>query len=257
MLAMTPTKLSDYLLCPYKYKLRHVDKIADSGTNSAALSFGQTMHSALQDLHHSPNGKRQDFADISELLTKYWTPAAYTTAEEDESYFLKGCRALHSYCEALAGDSFEMTLGTEVYMSYILKFGRLQVRLGCKADRVCVHPNELLEVIDYKTNGSGKVPTLESLRGDLPTFLYYILARITYPEYKHLQISFLNVLTLARVSVKYAPAQISANKQALLECLSTLDANNFIAAPSEACSWCQFQDICVAANRVIDFSGIT
>lgn len=256
MLAITPTKLSDYLLCPHKYKLKNVEKFANSGSSSPALSFGIAIHDALQELH-KPVNPSQKIQDMSELLIKHWVPNAYANAEEDDQYFIKGCQALERYQQAYINGSGEpTTVGTEVYMTYIFKLGDLQVRLGCKADRVCVHADQLLEVIDYKTSNSGKVPTSEFLLKDLPTFIYYILSRTAYPDYKFFQITFLNVLTLARTSVEYTPAQITANKKALSECLTQIAANNFAASPSEACSWCSYQDTCAAANQVVDFSVI-
>lgn len=256
MLAVTPSKLSDYLLCGYKYKLKYVEKsAAGSNSPSPALAFGITMHSALQELHQ-PGKALPEQIDVTELLSKYWAASAYATVEEDEQYFLKGCQALAAYREAFINSSGDKTIGTEVYMSFIFKLGDLQVRLGCKADRICVHQDDTLEIIDYKTSASGKVPTPEFLTSDLATFIYYVLARTTYPDYKLVRISLLNVLTLARVSVEYSPVQVAANKKALFECVTSLSRNLFTASPSEACSWCQFQDVCTACNRVIDFSGI-
>lgn len=255
MLSVTPTKLSDYLLCPYKYRLRHVDKIADA-SYSAALTFGQTMHCVLQELHQS-SGSINEFTDVGELLARHWNSGSYFNAEDDKAYFAKGHQALQKYCRAFKTVN-ETTIGTEVYLSYILKIGDLQARLGCKADRICINDERALEVIDYKTNASGKVPTPESLQSDLPTFLYYALARIEYPEHKRIQISFLNVLTLAKVSIEYSPAQVAANKQAFFQCLKTIAANKFAPTPSDACSWCSFQDNCAAAaSRIIDFANIT
>lgn len=253
MLSITPTKLIDYLACPYKYKLNHIDKL-EKMAFSAALSFGRTMHCALQELHQSDE-KLSDFTDVTQLLNRYWETDAYANEDEDELYFTKGRNVLRNYC-----DSFdyreEKTIGTEVYLSHILKFGHLQARLGCKADRICVHSNNVLEVIDYKTNSSGKVPTLEFLQSDLPTFLYYVLARVAYPKHEQVRISFLNILTLAKVSVDYDMKQISANKQALSECLKILDVSDFSPRTSEACSWCFFQDECPALNKIVDFDNI-
>lgn len=254
MLSVTPTKLSDYLTCPRKYKLKHVDKIADD-SYSAALAFGQTMHSALQELYQ-PGKQIDDFTDVDKLLARYWNSGSYSSAQDDEAYFTKGSQALQKYCRAVIRND-ETTLGTEVYLSYILKTAGLHARLGCKADRICVNGERALEIIDYKTNASGKVPILESLQNDLPTFLYYALARVEYPNYKRIQISFLNVLTLAKVTVEYSPAQVAANKQTLFECLKTLSANQFAPTPSEVCSWCSFQNDCAAVNKIIDFASIT
>lgn len=256
MLAVTPSKLSDYLLCGYKYKLKYIEKnAAGSNSTSPALAFGITMHSALQELHE-PGRILPEQIDVTELLSKYWTASAYASPEEDEQYFIKGCRALAAYREAFINGSDDMTIGTEVYMSFIFKLGDLQVRLGCKADRVCVHEDGTVEIIDYKTSASGKVPTPEFLTSDLATFIYYALARTTYSDYKLVRISHLNVLTQARVSVEYSPVQVAANKKALFECVTSLSQNHFTASPSEACSWCQFQDVCTACNRVVDFSAI-
>ena len=255
MLSMTPTKLADYLLCPYKYKLKHVER-AGSYSGSAALSFGISFHKALQDLH-SANEQLLDPVEISELLERHWDQSGYIDRNEDDSFFARGCQALSNYCRQYP-DPNEETIGTEVYMSYILKTGDLQVRLGCKADRVCAHPDGSLEIIDYKTSASGKVSPEESLRSDLPTFLYYALARVNYPEYKQeVQISFLNVLTLSKSIVKYSPEEVATNKQALLTCLQAASADSFTPRPSEACSWCQFQDVCPATNKLVDLSLIT
>lgn len=253
MLSVTPTKLGDYLICPQKYKLRHINK-TESTNNPAALSFGRMMHSALQSLYRSPT-RLSESGEISELLTRSWEAGAYSSAEENDLYFAKGCRALQNYCENF--DCREgITIGTEVYLSSILKIGELQVRLGCKADRISARTEEMLEIIDYKTNGSGKVPTLNSLQSDLPTFLYYVLARLSYPQYKQIRITFLNVLTLAKVSVNYDAAQVAANKQSLLGYLKSLAAGNFSPTTSEACAWCSFRDDCFAFNVIVDFDSI-
>lgn len=253
MLSVTPTKLGDYLICPQKYKLKHLNRI-ESANASAALSFGRTMHRALQWLHQTEECL-SDFTEISELLTRYWEAGAYSDAKENGLYFAKGCRALQSYCESYDRRE-ETVIGTEVYLSYILKIGELQVRLGCKADRISAPTEEMLEIIDYKTNASGKVPTLNSLQNDLPTFLYYVLARVSYPQYKEFCITFLNVLTLEKVSVNYDAAQIAANKQALLKCFQSLAAASFSPTPSEACAWCSFQDDCSAFNKIVDFDSV-
>ena len=253
MLSVTPTKLGDYLICPQKYKLKHIVKI-ESANASAALSFGRTMHRALQALHQSEECM-SDFTEISELLTRYWEADGYPNVEESELYFAKGYQALQNYCKNFDSRE-EAVIGTEVYLSSILKIGELPVRLGCKADRISAYAEEMLEITDYKTNGSGKVPTLNSLQNDLPTFLYYVLARVSYPQYQEFCITFLNVLTLEKVSVNYDAVQVATNKQSLLKCLKSLAADDFSPTPSEVCAWCSFQDDCLAFNKIVDFDSI-
>lgn len=81
MLSVTPTKISDFLICPHKYRLKHIDKIETTNA-SAALSFGRTMHRSLQHLHRSER-YLSDFAGVSELLNRFWETGAYAGAEEN------------------------------------------------------------------------------------------------------------------------------------------------------------------------------
>jgi putative RecB family exonuclease len=253
MLSVTPTKFADYLSCPHKYKLRHIEKIG-SAEASPALSFGSSIHLALQQLHKNDFSSNPPPAP-AELLKPFWNKSAYATRDESELYFNRGCRALTDYCAAFA-ESTEEIIGTEVFMSFIIQHADLKLRLGCKADRISLDKGGELEVLDYKTNSSGKVPTPEFLENDLPTFIYYVLARITFPQYTRIRITILNVLTMRKVSIRYSPEQITKNKHALWQHLKNLRHSSFPPCASEACSWCQFQDDCPAFNKIVDFSTI-
>lgn len=253
MLSITPTKLSDYLICPLKFKLRHVDK-SGGFSSSAAFSFGTSMHRVLQELH-SGEILSAPPTEPEKLLARFWDKTAYSNGEEESGYFVKGCRALENYCQTVK-EIRDETLGTEVYMSFVIDFKGLKIRLGCKADRLALGSDNILEIIDYKTNRSGKVPTIEFLRTDLPTFLYYVLTRLSYPQYPNLRVTFLNVLTMTKVSVEYEKSLVDENKQALWKCLKIIAGGDYPPQMSEACCWCDFQDDCPAASRVVDFQTI-
>lgn len=254
MLSVTPTKLNDYLTCPLKFKLRHIEKAGGGFSSSAAFSFGTSMHSALEELHKGESLPPTPI-DSEKLLNRFWDKAAYSTGEEERSYFIKGCRALEGYCET-AKNASDKTLGTEVHMSFVIDFKGLKIRLGCKSDRLALGAGNVLEIIDYKTNRSGKVPTAEFLRYDLPTFLYYVLTRLSYPQYPHLKVTFLNVLTMAKVSIEYEKSLVDENKQALWKCLKIIAGGDYPPRTSESCCWCDFQDDCPAANKIADFSTV-
>lgn len=253
MLSVTPTKLSDYLICPLKFKLKHLDK-SGGRSDSAAFSFGTTMHRALQELHDKEM-PTTGMLNSEELLGKFWNDAGYATREESRSYFARGCQALESYYETAKRENNE-TLGSEVFMTFLIEFRGLKIRLGCKADRLALHKNNVLEVVDYKTSQSGKIPTPEFVRSDLPTFIYYVLTRISYPQYPNIHFTYLNVMSGAKVTVEYERGLVDENKKALWDCLKIIAAGNFAPRGSECCSWCDFQDDCPLTNRIIDFGSI-
>lgn len=206
MLSVTPTKLGDYLTCPLKYRLRHVDK-SGGFSSSAAFSFGTAMHRALQEIHREKNLPTNP-PEAEKLLNRYWDKGAYMSREDERGYFTRGCEALKNYCS-----SASLKPGTEVYMAFVIDLNGTKIRLGCKADRLALHSDDTLEIIDYKTTRSGKVPTDDYLLDDLPTFLYFILTRLTYPQHPNLMVTFLNVMTMKSVSVKYDKDMIAGNRR--------------------------------------------
>lgn len=253
MLSLSPTKLRDYLTCPRLYKLKHLDRVA-SERNGASLSFGRSLHAALEEWHKG--GCAGEPADSERLLRRHWEADAYGSEHESDAHFARGCEALRRYLETYSAQA-ERTLGTEVFMAHVFNVRGLQVRLGCKADRVGLLADGSLEVTDYKTNASGRLPTPESLLEDLPTFLYYVLARITYPQHERVRITFLNLLNLAAVSVAYDAGRVAANKQSLLAYIRSFAAGEFAPRPSEACAWCPVQEHCPAFNQEVDFDSLT
>jgi len=251
MFSLTPTKLRDYLVCPQLYKLRHIDR-AEAGTTSAALSFGRSLHSALEELH------KFDVDTVpapEQLLGRHWDEGGYADKNESEVYFTRGSDALRRYMSTQLASTGRL-LGTEVFMSYVVNMKGLRVKLGCKADRMALDECGVLEVLDYKTNASGRLPTAESLTEDMPTFLYYLLTRICYPEHKAVRVSQMNVLTLAKVEVEYDEAQVTANKRSFIAHARAFATSAFEPAPSEACAWCSVQDRCPALTKEVDFDSL-
>jgi len=222
--------------------------------SSPALSFGNTMHQALQAIHTGRNIP-VTVDESTQLLKRFWDKKAYSTREEAAEYFNKGCCSLENYCKATVESKAE-TLGTEVFMSLIIDFKGHKIRLGCKADRLALHPDKVLQLIDYKTSRSGKIPTAEYLKTDLPTFLYFILARLTYSQYPKLKITFLNVLTMSETSIEYEKPVIDENRKMLWEQMKRIISGDFKPRISECCAWCDYKDECPATNRVVDYREI-
>lgn len=251
MISLTPTKLRDYLQCSHAYKLKYVERRQTAGCDSAAFAFGRSVHRALEHLHRPGT---QDAQDVECLLRRYWENV-YPDKRESDAYFASASAALRRYAEVY-GDAGE-TLGCEVFMARVFNSAGVRFRLGCKADRLGVTANGVLEVVDYKTCSSGRVPTTEWLRADPPTFLYHALSRACYPEYERIRIVFLNVLSLARSEFEYDAADVAANKEVIVSCVEQLAAQVYEAQRCEACAWCAVQEHCPLFGGEADFDEVS
>jgi putative RecB family exonuclease len=252
ILSLTPSKVRDYQACPQQYRLKAVTRLA-GGDTSPALSFGSSIHAALEDLYKGTLPAHLT-GNCYDILRRHWRAKDYGDQRESELYFNRGLEALSRYVEVM-GQPAGQIIGTELYLSRVIRLGDIRVRLGCKVDRLELHPDGLLEALDYKTNGSGQVPTREFLAADLATFIYYVLVRISYPERPCVIVSQLNVLTLAKVEVDYDEARLAAHKQSLIKLVQAIESSAFEPRPSIVCSWCRVKNHCPVSGEYVDLDS--
>ena len=254
LLTLTPSKLREYLTCPWRYKLRVVDRLGRYEA-TPALSFGNSLHAALDALHKSDSASKQP-ADAEIILREHWVNDGYADIGEARDHFERGVQILHRYMEMGArGES--KTLATEVYLSRSVRIGGVSTRLGCKVDRVELNHDGSLEMMDYKTNASGHVPTREWLISDLSTFIYYALARLTYPEHDRVLVSQLNVITMAKVIIEYDVQALAQSKRALVDVVRAMARGDLEPRPSEACAWCPVTEYCSIFAVETDLDTVT
>jgi len=242
MIKLTPSRVREYQACPLQFKLKYLDAFGPKDIEqSPALSFGCSIHAAL-DLFHRPGRTFKDLTpDI--LLRRSWKSVGYADAQQEAQYFTKGVEALTGYLQAM-GTPRGKILGTETFFSRVVNLSGYRFELGCKADRVELLPDGELEILDYKTNGNGEILSADALAEDLPTFIYYVLGRLSYPQHPRVIVSQLNVLTLSRTVVDYTADQVAENKQALANLVAEIEAAQFEPRPNGHCAWCCMRSYC-------------
>ncbi len=73
---------------------------------------------------------------------------------------------------------------------------------------------------------------------DVVTIDNYLLTRIAYPKYPRVTVSQLNLISLNKVTVEYTDTQRAANKDALLNIVRAIEAENFETRLGAHCAWC-------------------
>ena len=255
MLKLTPSRIREYQACPLQYRLKYVDGFASSAlAASPALSFGNSLHSALEQLHRHGSA-RVTADDIPALLRKHWKGEGYANPTQEGEQFAVGVEALQKYLVNFGAVSGAV-LGLELFLSSKVALGGLQFELVCRADRVEMLPDGRLEVLDYKTNADGQLPSAESLTTDLATFVYYLLARVSYSQFTQVKVSQLNLLSLVKVCVEYSETQRAENKAGLLKLVQDIEASRFEPRPGVYCRWCSVREHCPAVNAVVTLESL-
>lgn len=240
-LSISPSKLRDYLYCPLMFQLKHLQKL-NTYFPTPALAIGNSIHAVLEEIY-DPKRSNQPF-DIEECLQKHWQVDSFQSRAESEKYFASSVKNLSRFLEAENNPAGNV-IGTELFLSSKVQmpFDSF-IRFSCKVDRLDALSDSLLHIVDYKTNANGTLPTMDSLLTDLPTFIYYLVVRMKYRQYKHALISFVNICSLMKMTLDYDKEQREANKQALIRTVSQIQSGKFEAKSGVHCQWCSVNENC-------------
>jgi RecB family exonuclease len=255
MIKITPTRSREFDSCGLQYKLKYVDALGPKELEHApALSFGSSLHACMDELHRPGRRLVQPVAPES-TMRRHWQRDGYVDAEQEAQYYDKGVQILGRYMEVMTVPAGRI-LATEAFFSRVVVVGGHRFELGCKADRIELLPDGRLELLDYKTNADGNVPTVEMLATDVPTYIYFVLGRICYPSHPHVVVSQLNLLTLKKVLVDYTPEQLAANKATLIDSVARIEAGEFEARPNGHCVWCPVRIHCPFGGPEVNLEGV-
>ncbi len=248
---LTPSRYRDFDICPQRYRLLYATGARAVTVHSPALAFGNSLHAALEELHRPGHTVPQEMSD-QDLIQRHWVDKGYSDAKQATEYFNLATWAIHRYREqAKVGGR---VLATEQHLSRIVVSEGARFELAGRADRLDLLPDGALRVLDYKTGQDGQVPTAAELQEDPATFIYYLLARLAYPEHPRVVVSQLNVLSLEQVTIDYPDIARLQNKTHLLSVVRAIEAEQWELRMGAHCGWCPVRVRCPAFGQEADIS---
>ena len=284
VLKLTPSRVREYMMCPRRFEHDYVlgsergayiKGITDrmSSQKHPAVALGATLHKALDTLHKpkqlpaEAEGRgvtvvrieptQMTDEDIRQLLASHWQSTDCEDQEQADAAFEKGCSILKYYLNSSYVPT-GVVLATEAYLSCTTTLSGYKVELSCRADRLELHPDGMLEILDYKAPNHGYAATQAELASDLGSFLYFVLA---WHHFRHderirnVRISQLNLISLGKTAVQYDHRQIVEHRTALTQLV--VRAHNGPLEPyvNVTCPMCPYKHDCPAWSE-LDFDDL-
>ncbi|MGH8874939.1 MAG: RecB family exonuclease [Acidimicrobiia bacterium] len=247
METLSPSRASDFKVCPQLFKFRSIDKLPEPTTPSQAR--GTAAHLALQRLFDLPPEERQ-ISRLHDLFRTAWTElrgtdefsGLFPSLEDERRWGVESLTLLANYF-GLEDPSRVSPLDRELDMCEDLD----GIVIRGILDRIDELPDGRLVITDYKT---GKAPPEQFA---LPAFfalkIYALLVRRrTGSTPVELRLLYLSGPTLYRIPVD--DPQLDAMERqlrALWEAIErAIERDQFPARPGRLCDWCAFQEVCPA-----------
>ncbi|MCE9557676.1 MAG: PD-(D/E)XK nuclease family protein [Armatimonadetes bacterium] len=175
--SLSPTRLSNYLACPTKYRWTYLDRRGRYYLRSRSYySFGTSLHRVLEKFHDSGEA---GVATVSEALAAFeesWIEAGYSSQQEMEEALGEGRAIVESY---VTGQLLKPRLAKALFVEKRLTMDMGDFVLLGQIDRVDEHEDGSLEIIDYKSGRSSV--SAEDIESDLAMSCYQLLLRDAYP----------------------------------------------------------------------------
>ena len=162
------SSIDTYETCPAKFKFAYEDRLPRHP--SPALSFGDSLHRALQCFHNRPVPVPPAREELLEMLDAVWVSDGYRDASEERTYRDHARQVLMQYHLENA-ERYRIPVALEFRFTIEIE----GVQVNGMIDRMDRLPGGGYEIIDYKTNR--RLPPQAQVDRDLQLSMYHLAAR--------------------------------------------------------------------------------
>lgn len=233
------SRIDLYATCPRSFRYRYVDRLPSRP--SRHLSFGSSVHAALEVFHDQALPEHPDIELLLAALYEHWDPSGYADLPREEQ--LRSYRhaqdVLRRY-HARGPLEGRRVVATEAWFE--VPFAYEAVVVG-SIDRVDVDDDGDLHVIDYKTSRRAR-PRTEVARS-LQLSLYALACQHLYGRLPA-TVALDFVVPGVTVAVELDELDLDAARRAVLDTAAAIRAERFPVTPNRLCDWCDHRSVCPA-----------
>ena len=241
------SRLSLYEECPFKYKLRYHENIKRDIEGVEGF-LGSRVHETLKKCYDDLRLTRTN--SLSDLLAYYnkiwqenWNDSIIIVKQDltQAHYRTLGERLLETYYSRYAPFDQDITIGTELGLSFPLDDGKYRMRGSI--DRLSRTKDGIYEIHDYKTGAY--LPSQEEADNDRQLGLYHIGVQKKWPDIENIRLIW-HYIAFDEELVSYrtpeAISRLIQNTKALIDEIEA--AEDFPPRESALCDWCEYGDLC-------------
>jgi putative RecB family exonuclease len=247
------SKLSTFEQCPFKYKLRYIDKIKPIIEKTIEAHLGSSVHHALEWLYNFVKENPEKIPEFDEVVLTYISEWEKNFSKnilvvknnmDYKDYFNKGVEFLLNYYQK----NHPFNDGTIECEKKIYIDLDEETKIQGFIDRL-VHNIEKgrYEIHDYKT--ANTLPTQEKMDEDRQLALYSIAIKEIYGEDKEVILVWHYLAHDKKIISKRTKDQLENLKEETKELIKKIESTSeFPINPSVLCNWCEYKEICPAHN---------
>ncbi len=244
---LSPSRASDFKICPQLFKFRSIDQLPEPVTSQQAR--GTTAHLALQRLFDLDPGARTP-QTLYDLFRAAWTEVRcepeyaelFESVEAERQWGVESLALLANYFSVEDPSQVE-PMGRELDMLEDLD----GIVIRGILDRIDRNPAGELVITDYKTGRAPPEPY--AVAAFFALKIYALLVRRRTGETpRELRLLYLDGPTMYRLAVD--DPQLDAMDRQLRALWTAIERamalQHFPPRPGRLCSWCSFQELCPA-----------
>ena len=243
------SSLSTFEQCPYKFKLRYIEKIDPIIKDSIESFMGKIVHETLEKLYRDV---QYDYLptinDLLNFLNQKWFEK-YT----DDIHIIKKQFSMKKYlslAEQYISDYYHTyqpfnqtkTIGIEKHLVFSLDQAK-NYQIQGFIDRLSEKRPGHLQIHDYKT--SARLPSQDQLDNDRQLGLYMIGVENQYPEVKDITLIWHFLKFNKELQSTRSDKQLKKLKAQVISLIRRIESlRTFSCNPSALCNWCEYKPIC-------------
>jgi len=243
------SRLSCFEQCPYKYKLKYIDKVDVEASESIEAYLGSRVHETLEKLYLDLEfQKMNSLEELLKFLHTQWKECWHddiiiVRSEYTSDHYLKMAeKFIRDYYETYHPFDQGRTLGIEERIIIDLDESG-KYKLQGYIDRVMETQEGYYEIHDYKTNA--RLPHPEHIAKDRQLALYAIGVKKRYPDVKDVKLVWHFLAFNKEIDSYRSKEELDALKRQTIHLIQKIESEtSFPTHASMLCNWCEYKPIC-------------